>query len=396
MPKSILVINCGSSSLKFALIEPARQTTLLAGLAEKLGMADASMTIKADGGKTSQSLHGGSHAQAMEAILAELDRRELTGQVFAVGHRVVHGGDHFNASCLIDTEVESAIQGCVRLAPLHNPANLVGIRAARACLPSLPHVAVFDTAFHQTMPARAYLYAVPMSLYEKHAVRRYGFHGTSHRFVVQEAARLLGVDLADSGFVSAHLGNGASACAIVNGQSVDTTMGLTPLEGLVMGTRSGDIDPGLLTFIGDAVGASVPEVLDMLNKRSGLLGLSGLSNDMRELTEAAEQGHAGAQIAIEVFVHRLAKYIAAMITSLPKLDGVIFTGGIGENSAVIREKTLARLALLGFKLDSEANARCVRGEQGVITVAGSPRALVVDTNEELMIALDTLALVGGA
>lgn len=277
---------------------------------------------------------------------------------------------------------------------LHNPANLLGIRVAKECFPTVPHVAVFDTAFHQTMPEHAYLYAVPMALYRDHGVRRYGFHGTSHRFVAAEAAQLLGRDLGQTALITAHLGNGASVAAVLNGHSLDTSMGLTPLEGLVMGTRSGDVDPGLLQFIADTENKTLAQVTDLLNKQSGLLGLSELSNDCRELQTAADAGHTGARVALAVFCYRLARHIAALTVALPRLDALVFTGGIGENAVKIRATVLGHLAVLGFTVDDTANAKCVGGQAGVITASTSRTALVVNTNEELLIARDTAALVG--
>ncbi|MDC7717786.1 acetate kinase [Vogesella sp. DC21W] len=390
-----LVINCGSSSLKFALINAQTQDTTLTGLAEKLGMAGACITFKQAGQKVELTLAQGDHAGAMKAILSYLDERALTGSITAIGHRVVHGGENFHASTLIDDSVLAAIEDCARLAPLHNPANLLGMRTAQACFPGLPQVAVFDTAFHQTMPQHAYLYAVPMALYREHGVRRYGFHGTSHRFVAAEAARMAGIPLENSAIVSAHLGNGASVAAILNGQSVDTSMGLTPLEGLVMGTRSGDIDPGLFGYLASALNTDVDGITALLNKQSGLLGLSELSSDCRELEEAAANGHPGAIIAMEVFCYRLAKQIAAMVVALGRIDVLLFTGGIGENSPFVRANVLNKLAFLGFSLDAAANDAAFRGKAGRISHADSTTALVINTNEELMIALDTAALTQG-
>ncbi|GHD71549.1 acetate kinase [Vogesella fluminis] len=387
-----LVINCGSSSLKFALINAAGQCTAVTGIAEKLGIADACISFKQDGKKVELTLAQGDHAGAMKAILAYLDERGLTQTVTAIGHRVVHGGETFKQSTLIDDAVLAAIEGCARLAPLHNPANLLGIRTAMACFPGLPQVAVFDTAFHQSMPEHAYLYAVPMALYREHGVRRYGFHGTSHRFVTAEAAKMLDKPLVESAFVCAHLGNGASVAAVLNGKSVDTSMGLTPLEGLVMGTRCGDIDPGIFGYLAAELNTDIQGVTDILNKQSGLLGLSELSSDCRELEDAAAAGHAGAQIALEVFAYRLAKQIAAMTVALGRLDALLFTGGIGENSPLLRAKVIRQLGFLGLELDPAANDAAFRGKGGRITRDGGTPALVINTNEELMIALDTAVL----
>ncbi|GGX91912.1 acetate kinase [Vogesella alkaliphila] len=392
MTHHTLVINCGSSSLKFALIDAASQQTTVTGIAEKLGLADACISFKQDGKKVELTLAQGDHAGAMKAILSYFDERGLTGSVIAIGHRVVHGGETFKQSTLIDDSVIAAIEDCARLAPLHNPAHLLGIRTAMECFPGLPQVAVFDTAFHQSMPEQAYLYAVPMALYREHGVRRYGFHGTSHRYVTAEAAAMLGKPLAESAFVCAHLGNGASVAAVLNGKSVDTSMGLTPLEGLVMGTRSGDIDPGIFGYLAAELNTDVQGVSDILNKQSGLLGLSELSSDCRELEDAAAAGHAGAQIALEVFAYRLAKQIAAMTVALGRLDALLFTGGIGENSPLLRAKVIKLLGFLGLALDPAANDAAFRGKAGRITRDGSTPALVINTNEELMIALDTAAL----
>ncbi|CAN5665321.1 acetate kinase [soil metagenome] len=390
MQNRVLVINSGSSSIKFSLIAVDDKNVVASGLAEKLGMADASIHTNFKGEKHTSSLPESTHDAAMQVIFHFLRHNNLLQDVTAVGHRVVHGGEFFKSSTLINEAVLTAIEKCVPFAPLHNPANLAGIKAAISAMPSLPQVAVFDTAFHQTLPQHAYRYALPTSLYTDYGVRRYGFHGTSHRYVSIEAARFLNIPIENSGFITAHLGNGASAAAILNGKSVDTTMGFTPLEGLVMGTRSGDIDPGLHAYVAGALMINVVEVENLLNKQSGLLGLSGLSGDVRELQEAADNGHEGAILALEVFVFRLAKSIAALSVSLPKVDALVFTGGIGENAWKIRAKTLDRLAVLGYKTDVEANKQTVRGKQGLITVPGSKKAIVINTNEELMIALDTV------
>ncbi len=383
-----LVLNCGSSSLKFALFHPQAEQPALWGLAEKLFEASPSLSVQSPEAKQSLVLEGLGHATAMRGILAALQERGLLAEVSSIGHRVVHGGERFKSATLITPQVIAQIEACIPLAPLHNPANLEGIRGAMEAFPNLPQVAVFDTAFHQTMPAFAYHYALPQTLYNQHGVRRYGFHGTSHQYVTQKAAQMLGLDYLEANFVSAHLGNGCSVTAVRGGQSLDTSMGMTPLEGLVMGTRSGDLDPNLHQFIADKLSLNLNQVTDLLNKKSGLLGLSGLSNDMRELEQAAANGHAGAKLAIEVFCYRLAKYVAAMSVPLGRLDALIFTGGIGENSHLVRAKTLEHLKILGFVLDPVANQAMVRGKSGVITKEGT-RGMVVNTNEELMIALET-------
>lgn len=394
MKKDILVINCGSSSIKFALIDPASKSTSLTGLAEKLGQHDAFITFKHRGNKAVHPLPNGDHAAAMKDIIKQLDALGLLEQVAAVGHRIVHGGEHFKSSTLIDEKVIAAIADCCKLAPLHNPGHLQGIHGAIASFPNLPQTVVFDTAFHQTMPERAFMYAIPMSLYREQRLRRYGFHGTSHRYVSQEAARILDLPLESSAFVCAHLGNGASACAILNGQSIDTTMGLTPLEGLVMGTRCGDIDPSIFGFLASSLYLDIQTITDMLNKQSGLLGLSELSNDCRVLEQAASEGHTGAKLALEIFCYRLAKHIAALVVPLGRLDALLFTGGIGENSAWVRMRVMEQLGFLGLRLDPPANAAAVNGNTGLISAPGTIPALVVNTNEELMIALDTAKLVG--
>jgi acetate kinase len=389
--RNILVINCGSSSIKFALVNEAQEPFPLSGLAERLGSPEAALHWQQGEARDSLMIPGADHRLALSQLLP-LVQRATCGELHGIGHRVVHGGERFTAASRLDEISLLAIRQTAPLAPLHNPANLLGIEAAMKLFPNLVQVAVFDTAFHQTLPEYAYRYAVPQALYREHGVRRYGFHGTSHRYVSRRAAELAGLAVGDSSWLVAHLGNGCSTCAIVDGQSRDTSMGLTPLEGLVMGTRSGDVDPNLHSHLARALGWSLEQIDSMLNKDSGLLGLSGLSNDMRALEQAREQGHAGASLAIEVFCYRLAKSLAAMSCALPRLDGLVFTGGIGENSPLIRSKTVDHLRLLGLHLDQPANARCVRGVAGAIQADGSPRVLVVPTNEERQIALDTLAL----
>ena len=381
---AVLVINSGSSSLKFSLIDSLSETVLAQGLAEALGDEKACLHISTgDHPKETVAIPGASHPEAMTAVLERIDG-SLVG---AVGHRVVHGGEAFSGSVRIDPSTLAAIRECVPLAPLHNPANLAGIEAAQEKFPLLPHIAVFDTAFHQTMPRHAYLYALPYDLYQDHKVRRYGFHGTSHRYVSGETARILGRDPADLQIITAHLGNGCSACAVRNGVSMDTTMGFTPLEGLVMGTRSGDIDPNLHEFLAKTLGKTLEEIISMLNRESGLLGISGISNDMRTLAEAAEKGSERASLAIDVFCYRLAKALLALTAGLDRIDALVFTGGIGENSAPVRAKTLSFMKILHPSLDESLNAQHGRSSKGQITTPDSGLlALVVPTNEELVIA----------
>jgi acetate kinase len=387
----VLVINSGSSSLKFAAYALDRRRPLLSGLCDRLGLEGATVSFKDESGKTVRGLKESAHPAALDAVLEEFTARGLLRTLAAVGHRVVHGGERFASSVLVTTDVLVELEAIGALAPLHNPPAALGMRVALKRLPA-PHV--MDTAFHQTMRPSAYLYALPMSLYRDYGVRRYGFHGTSHRFVAGEAVEMLELDPTDHGLVIAHLGNGASATAVLDGRSVDTTMGMTPLEGLVMGTRSGDVDPGALVYLGRRTGWNWDEMDTLLNKRSGLLGLSELSNDCRELEAAASSGHIGALSALEVFVHRLARHISGLAMSLPRLDAVIFTGGIGENSARIRNMTVRRLKPLGLTLDEEANLRMVGGAAGIISTREGPAAAVVNTNEEWMIAHDTAELAG--
>lgn len=390
---NIVVLNCGSSSAKFAVVDPHTGQEHLTGIAQRLSSPEASLDWKHAGARSSLPMPGADHGHALREAVALMRTLGLEGSLGGVGHRVVHGGSLFSASTLITPEVVAQVQACVPLGPLHNPANLLGIAVAKELLPDLPQVAVFDTAFHQTMPPRAYLYPVPMEWLDQHGVRRYGFHGTSHRYVAQKAQSMLGLATNEGCLLTAHLGNGCSATAVKNGQSIDTTMGLTPLEGLVMGTRSGSVDPALIGHMTRATGLTADKVLDMLNKSSGLLGLSGLSNDMRALEQAASQGHQRAQIALEVFCYVLARQLAGLVVGLGHLDALVFTGGIGENSVLIREKVLHLLGFLGLKLDEDANARAVHGQAGRITSSEHPQALVVPTNEELMIAMDTAQIV---
>ena len=391
---SILVLNCGSSSVKFAVIDPQCGDRILEGVAENLGgAARGSLRWSAGEEGGDGELAGARHEDALRSITDLLKRREgLWDSIRGVGHRVVHGGEAFTGSALIEPAVLERLEALSSLAPLHQPFNLLGIRTMQVLFPALPQVAVFDTAFHQTMKERAYLYALPRALYREHGVRRYGFHGISHRYVAGEAVRILGLDPARHALITAHLGNGCSATAVEDGCSVDTTMGLSPLEGLVMGTRSGDVDPGLHEFLAERLDLDVAGVTALLNRQSGLLGLSELSNDMRQLTEAAGRGDARAALAVEIFCYRLAKHLAALVVPLGRLDALVFTGGIGENAAGVRERVVHLLEHLGLRLDRERNAAHGAGSRGVITSDEPPVAAVVPTDEELLIASDTVRL----
>ncbi|TCB79917.1 acetate/propionate family kinase [Acinetobacter sp. ANC 4173] len=388
MSTSVLVINCGSSSIKYALVSERREDRIF-GLAENLGSAEARIKgVTVGGAPLELSIPHADHEKALETILERLSHYNPQ----AIGHRVVHGGTLTKAE-LLTPEIIERIREATPLAPLHNPAHLVGIDATMRLFPELPQVAVFDTAFHQTMPAHAYRYAVPKFLYTEHNVRRYGFHGTSHAYVSERGSELAG-SLKQGGWLTAHLGNGSSTCAIWNGQSVDTSMGLTPLEGIVMGTRSGDVDPSLHSFLASNLGWDVYKIDKMLNKESGLLGLSdNLSNDMRTLIEASEQGNEDATLAIEVFCYRLAKSLAGLSCGLPRLDGLFFTGGIGENSAYIREKTMSYLPHFGFNLNKEQNNSLKRGTEGRIDAGTGPQIWVIPTDEEGRIAKETASVV---
>ena len=387
MPKSVLVINCGSSSIKFALLLEDQQFRIH-GLAENLGTPEARIKGVTVGNEPVDiQIPNADHKEALEVGLSRL----ATHKPDAIGHRIVHGGSLTKAELITDEIIEK-IREATPLAPLHNPAHLVGIEATKRLFPDLPQVAVFDTAFHQTMPAHAYRYAVPKFLYTEHNVRRYGFHGTSHAYVSERGSELAG-SLKQGGWLTAHLGNGSSTCAIWNGESVDTSMGLTPLEGLVMGTRSGDVDPSLHSFLAKNLGWDLYKIDKMLNSQSGLLGLSALSNDMRTLIEASEQGNEDATLAIEVFCYRLAKSLAALSCGLPRLDGLFFTGGIGENSAFIREKTMSYLPHFGFNLNVDANNALKRGTEGRIDNGTGPQIWVVPTDEEGRIAQETRVVV---
>jgi len=404
----ILVLNCGSSSVKFQVIETslemieANSDEMLArGLVEKIGLSDSRLAIEVEGRKPYQEIAEIlEHRTAVERVLRVLVHPEhgvlkSVNEIEAVGHRVVHGGEKFASSVLVTPEVEAMIEECVVLAPLHNPHNLRGLTAARSLLPGVPHVAVFDTAFHQSMAPKAYIYGLPYELYTRHAIRRYGFHGTSHRFVSIRTARLLERPLEELKIVTCHLGNGCSMAAVNGGHSVDTTMGFTPLEGLLMGTRSGDLDAAILPWVMAMEEVTLAQLNAMLNKHSGLYGVSGVSSDMRSIEAACAQGNRRAGLAFEIFCYRIRKYVGAYAAAMGGLDAVTFTGGIGENSALVRETSLAAMEFLGIQIDEAANRAAPRGEEVLVSKKGSRVAVaVVPTNEERVIARDTVRVLG--
>lgn len=395
---NVLVINCGSSSLKFQLINSESEEVLAKGLCERIGI-DGRLTYQPAGGDKAVSEKAmPTHTEAIQFVIDALTDAE-TGvvksldEIGAVGHRVVHGGEKFASSVVITEDVLKAIEECNDLAPLHNPANLIGINACQKLMPNTPMVAVFDTTFHQTMPEKAYLYGLPYEYYEKYGVRRYGFHGTSHSFVSKHAAEFLGLDINNSKIIVAHLGNGASISAVLNGKCVDTSMGLTPLEGLVMGTRSGDMDPAIMEYLAKKEDLDIAGVMNVLNKKSGVFGLSkGLSSDFRDLTAAMNDGNPYANAAIEVFCYRVAKYIGSYAAAMNGVDAIAFTAGIGENVVIVRQKVCECLEYLGVSLDQEANK--LFGDDRLISTADSKvKVAVIPTNEELAIARETVALV---
>ncbi len=391
----ILVINSGSSSVKYKLIDTSDSRTLAEGGVEKIGLPDGFLKFKRpDGSKQIAELGHIDHKAAIRAILDNLTDAEtgcIAGfdEIDAVGHRVVHGGEKFSESVLIDKDVEAKIRECYDIAPLHNPANMTGIEAITALMPDVPQVAVFDTAFHQTMPAKSFMYALPYKYYEEAGVRRYGFHGTSHRYVSQRVCEFLGVDISKQKIVTCHIGNGGSITAVDGGRSVDTSMGLTPVEGLMMGTRVGDVDPGALTFLMTKHGLSASELQTIINKESGVLGVSGLSNDMREIEAAVKAGDPRATLALDMYEQRIIKYVGAYAAEMGGLDIIVFTGGVGENQTGVRENVCKPLAFMGVEVDKAVNDG-VRGEEAVISTAASRvKVCVIPTDEELMIARDT-------
>ena len=401
---NVLVVNCGSSSIKYSLRRMGlgeSSAVLASGIVEKIGEPVSRIRHTVGRSEAVGEVRAADHQAAfglMIAALAEGPGAVIAGprEIDAVGHRVVHGAEGFTESLRIDAKVLAAIEACVPLAPLHNPPNLTGIRAAMALVPDVPHVAVFDTAFHQTLPRRAFLYAIPYDLYSSSRIRRYGFHGTSHRYVTEAAAGFLGRPLDRTNLITCHLGNGCSVTAVSEGKSVDTSMGLTPLEGLVMGTRSGDVDPALAFHLVRALGMSVDQVDDLLNRRSGLLGLSGVSNDMREVTKSAKGGNDRAALAIDIFCYRLRKYVGAYTAVLGRVEALVFTGGIGENAAPIREGTCRGLEPLGYVLDAAKNAARHRGPRDLAAAESPKRILVIPTDEEALIARDTARIASAA
>ena len=395
----VLVINAGSSSLKYQLMDTDTRTVLAKGLCERIGI-DGRLTHKvpAKDLKLEFEIAMPTHAEAIQSVLDALTSAEhgvirSMSEIDAVGHRVVHGGEKFAASARIDADVMAALEECIPLAPLHNPANITGIKACQAVMPSTPMVAVFDTAFHQTMPARSYIYALPYEYYEKDKVRRYGFHGTSHRYVSARAAALLGKPIEELKIITCHLGNGSSVSAIDGGRSVDTSMGFTPLAGVPMGTRSGDLDAGILEYLMNKYGMDIKEMLNVLNKKSGVLGISGVSSDFRDLEEAAKAGNDRAQLALDSFQYSVKKLVGAYAAAMGGVDAIVFTAGVGENDAVTRMAIASGLEFMGVKMDAEANN--TRGHEAVVSAADPKvKVLLIPTDEELMIAMDTAEIVG--
>ncbi len=396
----VLVINCGSSSLKYQVFDMQTETVLAKGNVERIGIDGAFLKYRrGDEDTITVEAEIPNHEVAIQLVFAALTNESYgvlksAAEIEAVGHRVVHAGEKYASSVVIDDDVMAALRECIELAPLHNPPNIVGIEAAQKLMPNVKHVAVFDTAFHQTMPDYAYMYALPYELYEQYRVRRYGFHGTSHKYVAERAAAILGRPLSELKIITCHLGNGASVTAVNCGKSVDTSMGFTPLEGLIMGTRSGDVDPAVITFIQDKEGLASEQVNNLLNKQSGVFGVSGVSSDFRSLEEASEAGNKRAALAMEMFAYRVRKYIGAYAAAMGGVDAIVFTAGLGENSPSMRQNICAGLEFLGVKPDAEKNN--ARGKEVDFSANGAKvHTLLVPTNEELMIARDTVALVQG-
>ena len=394
----ILVINCGSSSLKYQILEMTTETLLCKGLVEKIGITGSTITHEKIGeNKLVLEYAMKDHKDAIEQVLQVIRDKEYgvvksMDEIGAVGHRIGHGGERYNRSVIVTDDVIKAITDCIPLAPLHNPANLLGISACQSLMPGTPNVAVFDTAFHQTMPPESYIYAIPHEYYKKYGIRRYGFHGTSHKYVAEKASQMLNINLDDLKIITCHLGNGASVSAIKRGKCIDTSMGFTPLEGLVMGTRSGDIDPAIVTYIREKENLPQGKVNEILNKRSGMLGISGVSSDFRDIEAAVAEGNERAALALKVFAHKVKFYIGAYIAEMNGVDAIVFTAGVGENDVTMRELICNEMGNLGIKLDLVKNK--VRGKETIISMEDSKvKILLIPTNEELMIARDALKLV---
>ena len=394
----ILVLNCGSSSIKYALYNMDDKSVMTSGGAERVGLDNAFVKVKLPNGEKKQIMHDiPEHTEGVKFIFSLLTDPEIgvikdVSEINAVGHRMVHGGEKFNKSVILNDEVLKAFEDCIDLAPLHNPANLKGVKAVSELMPGLPQVGVFDTAFHQTMPEKAYLYAIPYELYKEYGVRRYGFHGTSHRYVSQRVCEYLGVNAADKKIITCHIGNGGSVAAVDGGKCVDTSMGLTPLEGLMMGTRSGDIDGGAVTFIEKKLGLDADGMSALLNKKSGLLGVTGISSDMREIDTAIEQGNKLAETALDMYNYRIKKYVGAYAAAMGGCDIIVFTAGVGENQAQMREVVCSNMEYMGVKIDVEKN-KGIHGEEAIISTPESKVTVcVIPTDEELMIATDTMNL----
>ncbi len=390
----ILVINCGSSSLKYQVIDSESEDVLAKGLCERIGIGGVLEYTPKGGEKEITEMELPTHTEAVAAVLKALTN-EATGvlksldEIEAVGHRVVHGGENFSEAALINEDMIKAVEDCNDLAPLHNPANIIGIRACQEVLPNVPMVGVFDTAFHQTMPAKAYLYGIPKKYYDEYKVRRYGFHGTSHQFVSKRAAELIGKPLEESKIIVCHLGNGASICAVENGKSIDTSMGLTPLEGLIMGTRSGDLDPSIIQFLAKKEDTDIDGVMNILNKKSGVLGMSGISSDFRDITAKMEEGDSHARDVLETYSYRVAKYIGSYIAAMHGVDCIVFTAGVGENNKYIRQMAISYFDYMGIKMDPE-RSEAVRCEKLLSADDSSVPVWMIPTNEELAIARQTV------
>ncbi len=394
----ILVLNCGSSSIKYALYNMDDRSVMTSGGAERVGLDGAFVKVKLANGEKKQIMHDiPEHTEGVKFIFSLLTDPEIgvikdLKEIDAVGHRMVHGGEKFNKSVVLNDEVLKVFEECSDLAPLHNPANLKGVKAVSELMPGLPQVGVFDTAFHQTMPAKAYMYAIPYELYDKYAIRRYGFHGTSHRYVSKRVCDFLGVKPEEKKIITCHIGNGGSVAAVDGGKCIDTSMGLTPLEGVMMGTRSGDIDGGAVSFIQKKLGLDADGISNLLNKKSGVLGITGISSDMREIDAAAEKGDEKAQLALEMYNYRIKKYVGAYAAAMCGVDIIVFTAGVGENQANMREEVCRGMEWMGIKLDTEKN-NTIHGEEAVISTPDSRvTVVVVPTDEELMIATDTMNL----